>query len=89
MTRRIYMYSSVDSVMEMTSGNLVHGSCMVTHGSGNGGNASLRGRRKKGRERGREKSTIPASLFPFFPFSLFPYALPLFDACYAGYGNAK
>ena len=84
MTRRIYMYSSVDSVMEMTSGNLVHGSCMVTHGSGNGGNASLRGRRKKGRERGREKSTIPASLF-----SLFPYALPLFDACYAGYGNAK
>ena len=23
----------------MTSGNLVHGSCMVTHGSGNGGNA--------------------------------------------------
>ena len=29
----------VDSVTEMTSGNLVHGSCMVTHGSGNGGNA--------------------------------------------------
>ena len=23
----------------MTSGNLVHGSCMVTHGLGNGGNA--------------------------------------------------
>ena len=38
-TRRIYMYSSIDSVTEMTSGNLVHGSCMVTHGSGNGGNA--------------------------------------------------
>ena len=37
----MYMYSSIDSVteMEMTSGNLVHGSCMVTHGSGNGGNA--------------------------------------------------
>ena len=33
------MYSSIDSVTEMTSGNLVHGSCMVTHGSGNGGNA--------------------------------------------------
>ena len=29
----MYMYSSIDSVteMEMTSGNLVHGSCMVTH----------------------------------------------------------
>ena len=39
MTRRIYMYSSIDSVTEMTSGNLVHGSCMVTHGSGNGGKA--------------------------------------------------
>ena len=38
-TRRIFMYSSIDSVTEMTSGNLVHGSCMVTHGSGNGGNA--------------------------------------------------
>ena len=38
-TRRIYKYSSIDSVTEMTSGNLVHGSCMVTHGSGNGGNA--------------------------------------------------
>ena len=34
MTRRIDMYSSIDSVTEMTSGNLVHGSCMVTHGSG-------------------------------------------------------
>ena len=34
-----YMYSSIDSVTEMTSGNLVHGSCMVTHGSGNSGNA--------------------------------------------------
>ena len=33
------MYSSIDSVTEMTSGNLVHDSCMVTHGSGNGGNA--------------------------------------------------
>ena len=39
MTRRIYMYSSIGSVTEMTSGNLVHGFCMVTHGSGNGGNA--------------------------------------------------
>jgi len=38
-TRRIYMYSSIDSMMEMMSGNLGHGSCMVTHGSGNGGNA--------------------------------------------------
>ena len=38
-TRRIYMYPSVDSVTEMTSGNLVHGSSKVTHGSGNGGNA--------------------------------------------------
>ena len=38
-TRRIYMYSRIDSVTEMTSGNLVHGSCMVTHGSGNGRNA--------------------------------------------------
>ena len=27
-TRRIYMYSSIDSVTEMTSGNLVHGSCI-------------------------------------------------------------
>ena len=27
MTRR--MYSSIDGVTEMTSGNLVHGSCMV------------------------------------------------------------
>ena len=34
MTRHIYMYSSIDSVTEMTSGNLVHGSCMVTLGSG-------------------------------------------------------
>ena len=33
------MYSSIDSVTEMTSGNLVHSSCMVTHGSGNGDNA--------------------------------------------------
>ena len=39
MTRRIYVYSGIDSVTEMTSRNLVHGSCMVTHGSGNGGNA--------------------------------------------------
>ena len=39
MTRRIYMYSGIDSVPEMTSGNLVHGSCMVRRGSGNGGNA--------------------------------------------------
>ena len=37
-THTVYMYSSIDSVTEMTSGNLVHGSCMVTHGSGNGGN---------------------------------------------------
>ena len=79
MTRRIYMYSSIDSVMEMTSGNLVHGSCMVTHGSDNGGNASLRGRRKKGRERGREKSTIPASLFPFFPMP-YPFSTPATQA---------
>ena len=34
----IYMYSGIDSVTEMTSGNLVHGSCTVTHGSRNGGN---------------------------------------------------
>ena len=40
MTRRIFMYSSIDSVTEMTSGNLVHGSCIVTHGSGNGGNVN-------------------------------------------------
>ena len=39
MTRRIYMYSSIDSVTAMTSGNLVHSSCIVTHGSGNGDNA--------------------------------------------------
>ena len=32
--------------------------------------SSLRARRKKGRERGREKSTP-------LPFSLFPYPLPL------------
>ena len=37
-THAVYMYSSIDSVTEMTSGNLVHGSCMVTHGSGNGSN---------------------------------------------------
>ena len=36
---------------------------------------SLRGRRKKGRERGSEKST-PLSPTPI-PFSLFPYPLPL------------
>ena len=36
---RLYMYSSTDSVTEMRSGNLVHGSCIVSHGSGNGGNA--------------------------------------------------
>ena len=36
---------------------------------------SLRGRRKKGRERGSEKST-PLSPTPT-PFSLFPYPLPL------------
>ena len=34
-TQRIYMYSSIDSVTEMTSGNFVHGS--GTHGSGHGG----------------------------------------------------
>ena len=34
--RRIFMYSSIDSVTEMTSGNLVHGFCMVPHGSGKG-----------------------------------------------------
>ena len=39
LTRRIYMYSSIDSLTEMTSRNLEHGSCMVTHGSVNGGNA--------------------------------------------------
>ena len=33
------MYSSIDSVTEMTSGNRVHSSYMVTHGSSNGGNA--------------------------------------------------
>ena len=38
LNHNIYMYSSIDSVTEMTSGNLVHCSCM-THGSGNGGNA--------------------------------------------------
>ena len=37
--RRIYVCSSIDSVTEMTSGDLVHVSCIVTHGSGNGGNA--------------------------------------------------
>ena len=30
------MYSSIDSVTEMTSGNIVHGFCMVPHGSGKG-----------------------------------------------------
>ena len=52
---------------------------------------SQRGRRKKGRERGREKSTkegkgkgVPSPLSPSYllPFSLSPTP---FDACYAGY----
>ena len=53
--------------------------------------SSLRGRRKKGREMGREKSTkegkgngaFPSLPYPppFFPFSLSPTR---FDACYAG-----
>ena len=53
-----------------------------------------RGRRKKGMERGREKSTKEgkgkgASPFPLsptpLPFPLFPYPLTPFDICYAGY----
>ena len=40
---------------------------------------SLRGRRQNGRVRGREKSPFPSLPYPppFFPFSLFPYPLPL------------
>ena len=44
---------------------------------------SRRGRRKKGRGRGREKSTTFSPLPPpFYPFFLSPTP---FDACYAGY----
>ena len=46
-----------------------------------------RGRRKKGMERGREKSTKEGKgkgASPF-PSPLFPYPLTRFDICYAGY----
>ena len=44
---------------------------------------SMHGRPKKGKGRGREKSTNPP---PFFPFSLSPTP---FDACYAGHIENK
>ena len=59
---------------------------LVGHIWENGYLSYLRGRRKKGREMGREKSTkegkgkggsLPLSPLPTPPFSLFPYPLPL------------